>query len=97
MLALVLPGLAAARRVEQTRQTRLRKAAPPLADRRRTRVQSLPTALLLSPSAIARITSTRNTVRRSVFPALSQPLKVACCSSVNTTSAALITADYHIR
>src|SRR5580704_3446626 len=35
MLALVLPGLAAARRVEQTRETRSRKAAPPLADRRR--------------------------------------------------------------
>jgi hypothetical protein len=36
-------------------------------------------------------------MRCSVFPALSQPLKVARCSSVNTTSAALITADYHVR
>jgi hypothetical protein len=49
MLALVLPGLAAARRVEQTRQTRLRKAAPPLADRRRTRVQSLRHRLVAEP------------------------------------------------
>jgi hypothetical protein len=36
-------------------------------------------------------------MRRSVFPALSQPPKVARCSSVSTTSAALITADYHVR
>jgi hypothetical protein len=36
-------------------------------------------------------------MRCSVFPALNQPLKVARCSSVNTTSAALITADYHVR
>jgi hypothetical protein len=55
------------------------------------------TAWLLSPSAIARITSARNAMRCSVFPALSQPLKVARCSSVKTTSAALITADYHVR
>jgi Sigma-70, region 4 len=33
----------------------------------------------------------------SVFPALSQPLKGARCSSVNASSAALITADYDVR
>src|SRR5215468_4297198 len=55
------------------------------------------TALLLSPSAMARITSARNAMRRSVFAAPSQPLKVARCSSVNITSAALITAGYHLR
>jgi hypothetical protein len=49
MLALVLPGLAAARRVEQTRKTRLRKAAPPLADRRRTRAQPLRHRLVAQP------------------------------------------------
>src|SRR5215469_22182 len=54
-------------------------------------------ALLLSPSAMARITSARNAMRRSVFAAPSQPLKVARCSSVNITSAALITAGYHVR
>src|SRR5215813_9750164 len=42
MLVLVLSGLAAARRVAQTRQTRLCKAAPPVADRRRARAHSLP-------------------------------------------------------
>ena len=84
MLALVLPGLAAARRVAQTRETRPRKAAPPLADRRRARVQSLRHRLVAQPSAITRITSARNAMRCSVFPALSQPLKVARCSSVNT-------------
>src|SRR5215468_4785470 len=55
------------------------------------------TALLLSPSAMARITSARNAMPRSVFAAPSQPLKVARCSSVNITSAALITAGYHLR
>src|SRR5215471_16300153 len=55
------------------------------------------TALLLSPSAMARITSARNAMPRSVFAAPSQPLKVARCSSINITSAALITAGYHLR
>jgi hypothetical protein len=97
MLVLVLSGLAAARRVAQTRQTRLCKAARHLltvAGRTPTRSA---TALLLSPSAMARITSARNAMRRSVFAAPSQPLKVARCSSVNITSAALITAGYHVR
>jgi len=49
MRALVLPGLAAARRVKQTRETRLRKAAPPLADRRRAGVQSLRHRLVAQP------------------------------------------------
>ena len=49
MLALVLPGLAAARRIEQTRETRLRKAAPPLADRGRTRAQSPRHRLVAEP------------------------------------------------
>jgi len=49
MRALILPGLAAARRVEQTRETRLRKAAAPLADRRRTRAQPLRHRLVAQP------------------------------------------------
>ena len=49
MLALVLPGLAAARRVAQTRQTLLRKAAPPLANRRQARPQSLCHHLVAQP------------------------------------------------
>ena len=97
MLVLVLPGLAAARRVAQTRDTLLRKAAPPLADCRRARAHSLRRRVVAQPSAIARITSARNAMRRSVFAAPSQLLKAARCSSVNTTAAALITASYHIR
>jgi hypothetical protein len=49
MLALVLPGLAAARRVAQTGQTLLRKAAPPLADRRRARAHALRHRLVAQP------------------------------------------------
>jgi hypothetical protein len=49
VFTLVLPGLAATRRVEQTRETRLRKAAPPLNDRSRTRVQSLRHRLVAEP------------------------------------------------
>jgi hypothetical protein len=95
MLALVLPGLAAARRVEQTRKTRRAKRPRHLLTVAGRVPSRSATALLLSPSATAKITSARNAMRRSVFPAPSQPLKLARCSSVNTTSAALITADYH--
>src|SRR5437660_11932472 len=58
------------------------------------RVASRPAvALLLSPSAKARMICVRNARRCSVFPAASQDCKVARCSLVKTTSAALIPAD----
>src|SRR5215469_11653679 len=91
MLVLVLSGLAAARRVAQTRQTRLCKAAPPLADRRRARAHSLRHRLVAQPLGNGQDHF------RPKRAAPSQPLKVARCSSVNITSAALITAGYHLR
>jgi hypothetical protein len=57
----------------------------------------LAAALLVSPSASARMIWARNARRHSVFPAASQDRKVVRWSPVNVTSAALIPADYHIR
>jgi len=54
-------------------------------------------ALLLSPSATARMICARNATRCSVFPAASQDRKVARCSLVNADSAAFIPADYPVR
>ena len=95
MLALVLPGLAAARRVAQTRQTRLRKAAPPLADRRRARVQSLRHRLVAQPLGNGQDHFRPKSHAPLSLSRAKPTLKVAPCASVNTTSAALITADYH--
>jgi hypothetical protein len=88
--------LAAARRIRQPCQAVLRKAAAPLADLAGCVANPPAAALLLSPSATARIICARNASRRSVFPAVCQDRKVARCSLVNATSAALIPADYHV-
>jgi len=67
---------------------------PRLATARRIRAAA---ALLLSPSATARMICARNATRCSVFPAASQDRKVARCSLVNANSAVFIPADYHVR
>jgi hypothetical protein len=54
------------------------------------------TAALLSPSANPRITAARRARRCSVLPAASHDRKRAWSALVTTTSAAFITANYHV-
>jgi hypothetical protein len=55
------------------------------------------TAALLSPSATPKITAARSARRCSVVPAASHDRNRAWSSLVNSTSAAFITTDCHIR